>query len=136
MENIVERISELSESYGVDEATISSYLNVLMEYPFIANGDEEKLFLCLARIVSEVSTQSFLDEITKATPGKGPKVNMLYRSVSEIFSEMILRTYGEDAFSYLNDEFLSTRNLRVDSYDDYDDTMSDTEREYQGYSKR
>lgn len=128
MELIDERIAELSENYGVEEELIRSYLNILLEYPFISNGDEDMLFLCLARIVSEVCTQNFLAETIQSR-----KNSKLFRSLNEIFSEMILRTYADEAFLYLNDKFLKHRNISVEPNYEYDETMSDTEREYQGY---
>lgn len=128
MEKFKEKIEELSQDYDIPEEHISSYLNTLLEYPFIAAGAEESLLYCLELVVAERYTQKLLSETGKR--------DLLYRSLNETFSDMILRVYGDEAIYYLNRDFLSNRNIRIeDSYKDNDEIyeMGEEEREYQGF---
>lgn len=104
-ENIMldeERIKQIALEYMVNESKVKKYLKELMTYPFIVNGDDDKMYECLEAIVFDQCNKKDSSKICK-------------RKKKEAISEMIFRTYGYEAFSYLNEEFLKNHNVHLDN---------------------
>ena len=117
---ILERIAN---DYELKYTTVVKYFEILNQYPFIADGDQEKMFECLEEIVSDRAT------------AKEHKGN--YRTINETITEYLYRYYDEEAFTYLNKEFLDNRGINSDpEYDGYDDDLRPEEKIEKGYSRR
>ena len=116
-----EIIDELSINYGMNTQTINSYLEMLLEYPFIKNGDEEKMLYCLEAIISDRASHKVFDKRVHA------------RSLEETFNEIISRIYRAEADEYLND---TNSTIKFENLNDFgDSTFDESELEYQGYGK-
>ena len=124
-ENIIldeERIEQIALEYMVEVSKVKKYLKKLLVYPFIVNGDEDKMYECLEAIV--------FDQCNKKDSSK-----ICNRKKKDAISEMIFRIYGEEAFYYLNEEFLKSHNVSLyDEDDGYEDSYGEVERVYQGIS--
>ena len=93
-----ERIKQIALEYEVPTSKVMKYLKNLIIYPFIVNGDEDIMYECLECLV--------MDQCNKKDESK-----ICTRKKKEAIAEMIFRTYGEEAFYYLNDEFLKTHDV-------------------------
>lgn len=118
-----DRIEQIALEYMIKKSKVKKYLKKLMEYPFVVNGDEDKMYECLENIVFDLCNKKDVSKICN-------------RTLKESVPEMIFRVYGYEAFKYLNEEFLMSHNVSLhDVEDGYEDKYEEVESIYQGYSK-
>lgn len=117
-----ERIEQIALEYMVKKSKVKKYLRKLMDYSFIVNGDEDKMYACLEAIVFDLCNKKDVAKVCN-------------RTLKESIPEMIFRVYGYEAFQYLNEEFLRSHNVSFcDVEDVYEDEYGEAECVYQGIS--
>lgn len=100
MDEIRNRIIDISNEYEVTEKTIYSYLNILLKYPCVREGTTEKLLDCLEEIIS--------DRISAMTNRED---NTIYRNTKDTIQEMLWRTYEHSALKDMDKAYIRFRGL-------------------------
>lgn len=122
--DIDKKLNLLADEYEFDILKVKKYYNILQQYQFVKDGNEENLFICLEMIISEIVTQKLIMNLNASSDKQ--------RNLSEIISEMVYRVYGDVSINQLDDNFVKQRKL-VLRYIPFDEDLSPEEKQYNGY---
>lgn len=124
-------IRNLSNDYEISIDVLEKIAKILLLFPFIKNGDIVDFYTCFEYISSDLATNDFYKANTNSSE----------KSLSNIISDAINRTYGDVSYYFLNDFFFDYHGVNLnqllkpatdDNNVDYSD-MSDEEKKYNGF---